>query len=121
MASAFLNATVERCIDECLQCMRWCEMCVEECLTTDPAKMAECIRLCHECPSPCGSCVTLLAGQSRYAHQQCGVCADICNACAAECENFSDLDTMRKCAEACRRCARTCGEIASGGPIRRAA
>jgi Domain of Unknown Function (DUF326) len=115
------NPSIDRCIEECLQCVRHCSLSVEESLTHDPARMAECIRLCHECAPVCGVCVTLLSGNSRFEYQLCTVCAEICEACAAECGKYPDMETMRKCAEACRRCAKTCREVAKSGPVRRAA
>ena len=115
------NPTIERCIEECLQCVRWCSACVEESLTHDPSTMAECIRLCHECAPVCNVCVTLLAGNSQFEYQLCAVCADVCDACAAECGKYTTMDTMRRCAEACRRCAKTCREVAKSGPVRKAA
>jgi hypothetical protein len=90
------NPTIERCIEECLHCVRWCSTCVQESLTHDPAKMADCILLCHECAPICGVCVTLLAGNSRFEYQLCDVCADICEACAAECGKYANMETMRK-------------------------
>ena len=112
---------IERCIEECLQCARWCSKCVEESLSHDPAKMAECIRLCHECAPVCDTCVTLLSGNSRFAYQLCAVCADMCEACAIECGKYSNMETMRECAEACRRCAKTCREVAKSVPVRHVA
>ena len=50
---AISNPEVERCIEECLQCLRWCSECRDECLTMDPATMRECIRLCGECLELC--------------------------------------------------------------------
>jgi hypothetical protein len=119
--TTLFSPTIDRCIEECLQCLRWCSTCVDESLTHDPSGMAESIRLCHECAPVCGACATLLSGNSRFAYQLCGVCADICDACAAECEKFNDVETMRRCAEACRRCANTCREVAKSRPIRKAA
>jgi hypothetical protein len=106
------NLNVERCIEACLQCLRWCSACVQESLTNDPSTMAECIRLCHECTPVCGACVTLLSGNSRFEHGLCNVCADICDACAAECGKYDHMATMKNCAEACRRCAESCREVA---------
>jgi hypothetical protein len=120
-ATTASNPTIERCIEECLQCVRWCSACVEEGLSHDPVKMAECIRLCHECAPVCGVCVTLLAGNSRFEYQLCAVCADICEACAAECGKYPHMETMRQCAEACRRCVKTCREVAKSGPVREVA
>lgn len=114
------SQTVERCIEECLQCFRWCSQSRDESLTHDPATMRECIRLCGECIELCRTCVVLLTGSSPFAHRICGVCADLCDACATECEKY-EMETMRKSAEACRRCAATCREIAQAGPLRRAA
>src|SRR5260370_23567885 len=79
------NQTVERCIEECLQCLRWCSQCRDESLTEDPVMMRECIRLCGECLELCRTCVALLAGSSQFAHRVCGVCAELCEACATEC------------------------------------
>jgi hypothetical protein len=39
---AILNEIVERCIEDCLQCLRWCSQCREESLTEDPVMMREC-------------------------------------------------------------------------------
>jgi hypothetical protein len=112
---------IERAIEECLQCLRWCSACVDEGLADNPAMMAASIRLCHECAPVCGVCATLLSGNSRFAPQLCGVCADICEACASECGQHKHVETMRRCAEACDRCAITCREVAKTGPMRKAA
>jgi hypothetical protein len=37
------NQTVERCIEECLQCSRWCAQCRTESLDQDPIMMRDCI------------------------------------------------------------------------------
>jgi hypothetical protein len=108
------NQTVERCIEECLQCLRWCAQCRAESLNEDPVKMRDCIRLCNECLELCRTCVALLTGSSEFAHRVCGICSDLCRACASECGKY-DGETMRKCAQACRQCAATCAQIAQGG------
>lgn len=114
------NPVVERCIDDCLQCLRWCSECRDESLTMDPETMRECIRLCVECPELCQTCVVLLTGSSPFAHRICAVCAELCEACAAECGKY-DGETMQNCAAACRRCAISCRDVALAGPLRRAA
>ena len=114
------NTVVERCIEECLQCLHWCSECRDESLAQDPAMMRESIRLCGECSELCRTCVPLLTGRSQFAHRICGVCSELCVACATECEKHEG-ETMRKCSQACRPCAATCAEVAKGGPIRMAA
>jgi hypothetical protein len=115
------NPLIERAVEECLQCLRWCSACVDEGLTHDPSSMATSIRLCHECAAVCGVCAALLSGNSRFGYQLCAVCADICEACASECGKHIHVETMRRCAEVCGRCATTCREVARAGPIRKAA
>src|SRR5260370_6968104 len=51
----------------------------------------------------------------------CGVCADIRDACAPECEKYSDVETMRKCAEARRRSGKTRREVPQPRPVPRPA
>jgi hypothetical protein len=111
---------IDRAIEACLQCLRWCSACVDEGLN-DPSKMAASIRLCHECAPVCSVCASLLSSNSKFAHDLCAICADICDACAAECGRHKHSETMRKCAEACTRCTAVCREVAKAGPIRKAA
>ena len=114
------NQTFERCIEECLQCSRWCSQCRTESLNEDPIMMRDCIRLCNECLELCRTCVLLLTSSSGFAHQVCGICSELCTACAAECGKYEG-ETMRKCAQECRECAATCAEVAQAGPVRRTA
>src|SRR5579864_1387245 len=108
------NQTIERCIEECLQCLRWCSQCRAESLNEDPIMMRDCIRLCNECLELCRTCVLLLTSSSAFAHQVCGICSELCKACAAECGKYEG-ETMRKCAQECRECAATCAEVAQAG------
>lgn len=121
MATTSKNQAVDQCIEECFQCVRACATCSDECLSYDPAKMVECIRLCEECIDVCNPCAILMSRNSRFAHQICGICADVCETCAAECDKYKDKETMRKCAEVCRACAKSCREVGKAGPVRRAA
>jgi hypothetical protein len=108
------NRTVERCIEECLQCLRWCAQCRAESLDQDPIMMRDCIRFCNECLELCRTCVALLTASSGFAHRVCGICSQLCTACAAECGKYEG-ETMRKCAQACRQCAATCAEVEQAG------
>ena len=60
----------------------------------------------------CSACVSLMARESRFHPQMCGLCAEVCRACAAECERH-DEEHCRACADACRRCADECGRMAA--------
>jgi hypothetical protein len=118
--STISNQTFERCIEECLQCSRWCSQCRTESLNEDPIMMRDCIRLCNECLELCRTCVLFLTSSSGFAHQVCGICSELCTACAAECGKYEG-ETMRKCTQECRECAATRAEVAQTGPVRRTA
>jgi hypothetical protein len=38
----------------------------------------------------------------------CRICADICNACATECEKHKHMEHCAECAKACHECAEQC-------------
>jgi hypothetical protein len=48
---------------------------------------------------------------SRFAKQFCSLYADICEACARECERHR-VDHCQKCAQTCRACADECRRMA---------
>lgn len=105
---------MERCITECLDCVRQAARCANHCIHVEQAaRMAECIRLCLDCIDICTACASLIARDSRFGSAICGPCADICEACAVECDKHGSDDIMRQCAEACRRCAATCRQMAA--------
>jgi hypothetical protein len=104
----------QTCIDACLACVAACNYCAASCLQEKNIEpLSICIRLNLECASICKSAAELMSLGSNYANAACQVCADICHACAEECEKH-DMDHCRQCAEACRSCAEECaGMIAA--------
>src|SRR5205823_13643510 len=119
MANTAPNTLIDRAIEACLQCLHWCSACVDEALN-DPSRMAGSISLCHECAPVCSVWASLLSSNSQFAHELCSVCADICEACAAESGQHKHVETMRRCAETCARCATVRREGARGGAVRKA-
>ena len=98
----------QSCIEACMDCIAACKHCASSCLGEDDVKaMATCIRTDLECAAICGAAVTLMSMDSKFAHEACRLCADICNACAEECEKHT-MDHCKKCAAACRYCAEEC-------------
>jgi len=108
-----MNSAYQSCIDACIQCAEACDHCVSSCLQEkDVAMMTPCIQLDMECSSFCKTTVQLMHLQSNHANAACQLCADICNACAEECEKHSHMEHCKKCAEVCRHCAEECNEMA---------
>lgn len=99
------------CIDACIECARACEHCADACLSApDAGQRVRCIRLDRDCAIVCWTAAALMARDSSVVEEICHVCADICAACAAECERFPDLHCQR-CADACRHCAEECRQM----------
>jgi hypothetical protein len=55
----------------------------------------------------CDLAARYMSRPSSYSKQLCQLCAQSCDACAAECERFPD-DHCTECAAKCRTCAAEC-------------
>lgn len=100
------------CIDACHECAQECEHCADACLREpNVADMANCIRLDHDCSLACTMAIMFMSRGSQFAEEICRVCADVCDACAAECEKH-EHDHCQRCAQACHRCAEECRQMA---------
>jgi vacuolar-type H+-ATPase catalytic subunit A/Vma1 len=103
----------QSCIDACIKCASACDHCAASCLLEkDVSMMSRCIQLDMECSSVCKTTVQLMHLQSNHANAVCQLCADICNACAEECEKH-DHEHCRSCAAMCRECAEECMSMAA--------
>lgn len=91
-------------------CAQTCEACAQRCLN-DPS-MVDCARVCLDCATVCATMIVLLARESRWYRSLSPICADVCDACASECEKFN-VYHCRICAQACRRCAEECRSLAA--------
>lgn len=77
--------------------------------------MARCIELDMDCAQICRLAAGYMARGSRFAEALCGLCAEICQACAQECAKHS-MEHCQRCAAACRACAQECGRMAQRSP-----
>jgi hypothetical protein len=60
-----------------------------------------------------------MARGSEFVHEICELCAEVCLACATECEKHPQ-DHCQACAKACRHCADECNRMAGIAPTGRA-
>ena len=96
------------CIEACNACATACDHCANACLDEkDPRAMARCIRLDMDCSAICRLASAAMARGSEQASAICGLCAQICDACADECGHHQ-MGHCQDCATACRRCAQAC-------------
>jgi hypothetical protein len=99
---------------EMKSCMAACDRCAATCLQT---AMHHCLeiggkhtepdhfRLMMACVEVCRITAALMVIGSPSYPAQCGLCAQICEQCAADCERIGGMD---ECVEACRACAKEC-------------
>src|SRR4029079_16778950 len=98
----------QTCIDACVACAEACNRCAVACLF-EPNRdaLARCVQLDMDCAEICRLAAGYLARNSELVMPMCAFCAEVCYACADECERH-DTDHCRRCAEACRTCAEEC-------------
>lgn len=105
----------ESCIEACNDCALACDHCAIACLSEpDPKMMARCIALDVDCAEICRTAAAFMGRSSEHAGAICRTCADVCEACAAECGKH-DMQHCKECADACRRCAEECRRMAGSG------
>ena len=102
----------KKCIEACLACAALCNNCASSCLQEKDIKMmAICIQLDMECATLCYAAAQLMSLGSARAIAICKLCAEACEACAAECSKH-DNEHCAACAAACKICADYCRNMA---------
>jgi len=106
------------CIDACNECASVCEHCATACLNEqDVAKLTQCIELDRYCADMCRTAAAFMARSDKhtigFVNTFCNLCAEICIACAVECEKHTHMEHCKKCAEACRKCATECSNMST--------
>ena len=97
-------------IDECLRCHKAClSEAMSHCLETTGAQGEPLLRLLMSCAEVCQTSANLGLMCSPFHGALCGVCAQVCEACAKSCE---EVEGMAHCAVTCRKCAGSCFQMA---------
>lgn len=100
-------------LDALYNCAAECNHCATACLDEQDVKMlARCIKLDIDCADICSLTASLIARSSEHGEHLLKECAEICNACADECEKHNHMEHCKRCAEACRACAEECSSMA---------
>src|SRR5205085_8139808 len=107
--------SAQACVDACNACVDACNRCATACLQEDDVKtMARCIALDIDCTAACQLTAGAVARSSELLGAICALCAEICDACGAECARH-DHEHCRVCAAACGECADACRAMSVGG------
>lgn len=102
-----INSEMQSCIDACNHCHQTClHEAMNYCLDSggkhvEPNHM----RLMLNCAEICQTSANLMLSSSALSNQFCGICAEVCDACAASCEQTGDMDA---CVKVCRECSESC-------------
>ncbi len=109
------STEMQQCVDECMRCHAICLATVGHCLElggkhADPAH----IGLLHDCAQICATSADFMLRGSSLHWRTCAVCAEVCRACAEDCDRIAGGDEMmQRCAQECRRCAESCERMAA--------
>ncbi len=104
---------MQSCIDACDTCRQECLSTIAHCLEQGGRHASlDHVRLLADCAEICQTSSNFMGRGSDLHKSTCGLCAEICEACAGSCEEFDDPE-MDDCAESCRECARSCREMAA--------
>jgi len=105
------NPTMQACINACNICVQACDECYSACLgEPDVQARIHCVQVLRDCADSCAMAVQYMSRNSEFSQQICGICATICDTCAAECAKFQDAH-CQKCADICRSCADECRKM----------
>ncbi len=108
---------VQQCIKECQECHAICAEAVAHCLTVDGGRMQpRHIAILLDCAETCHISEDSMLRDSPLFTTLCTVCAEVCDACAIECEKFPGDARMKACAERCRSCAQACRKMVRSKP-----
>jgi hypothetical protein len=110
------QATLTRCIEECLRCAQTCTACADACLSEDVlAELVKCIRTDLDCADICETTARVLSRHTGYdanlTRAIVEACAQACASCADECEQHTKHSHCVICAQDCRACERACREL----------
>jgi hypothetical protein len=105
-----LNEDLATAARHAMFCALMCTSCADACVAED-MDMAQCVRSCLDCADVCTATSRLAVrrtGQNvEVLRATLRLCAEVCDACAAECERHSH-GHCELSARMCRECAADC-------------
>lgn len=108
-----VSEEMKLCIELCQNTYQTCEKVMSYCLEkggeyAEPTQ----IQLMMACADMCKTAAHLMLWNSNYHNRLCGICAQLCDACAHACKRFTDDEIMQNCSRLCQICADTCKKMA---------
>ncbi|ATG90109.1 four-helix bundle copper-binding protein [Methylomonas koyamae] len=108
--SSHSEHATQTCIDACNLCHQIClHTAMTHCIETSGKHVkAKHLRLMINCAEICQTTGNFQLTGSHFLPRLYELCAEICEACAAECDEIGD---MNDCAVACQKCADRCRQM----------
>ncbi len=107
------QADLRRCIESCLKCHQVCLDAMARICLPRGGRHAERghVALMYGCADLCRVTADFMIMGARLHFKVCGICAEVCEACAVSCQMLDDMD---ECVRVCRECADNCRRMALG-------
>jgi hypothetical protein len=114
MTQIGISEAMRDCIRNCTECHNICLETAAYCLQMG-GKHAEAahVRLLLDCAEICQTSANFMLRGSDLHGRTCAVCAEVCERCGQDCDQFGDDAQMRACAELCYHCAESCRQLAA--------
>lgn len=106
-----LSSEMKSCLEACQRCHAVClQTSMQHCLEVGGKHVEpEHFRLISACAEVCRTAAALMLIGWEHHGAQCGICAQLCEDCARDCERIGG---MEECVAACRACAKECRTMA---------
>jgi hypothetical protein len=102
------------CIEACRRCADQCDsLCKSE--QRQSVHSSLCLPLANNCSQFCRTTAGFMERGSRFVREIAGLCAEICDACIAECEAEHN-QIVEQCVASCRNCANECRRVLADLP-----
>jgi len=106
------DSEMSECIDNCAEATQAAEMCADACIQEGDQKLAQCIQLCRDVADLTSMHARFMARNSAYHSEVAATCADACEACIEECNQF-EMEATQNCVAVLEPCAESCRAMAA--------
>lgn len=93
---------------DCAQCSKACDTTLKS-IAKKGGKYAAAAKLMQDCSKVCKLSDDMHG--SQFEAKLAALCADVCNKCAATCEELKDK-SLQNCIDECRKCETSCKKVA---------
>ncbi len=109
-----MTQEMRECVAACLDCHASCTETSTHCLMMGGEHASpDHQKLLLDCAQACITSADFMLRMSPFHVRYCEISADLCRACAEDCEKLAHGDeTMMLCVAVCRRCEQSCRRMA---------